>query len=186
MDDSDLTEEIKRQVEEWSTNSNECLTIQIVRSDGSVITSFTPEFTYPIFGDEEAIFGYQGLKITLSFSSHNLIPHLSIEYDKKFKQQGEVKATDIEQLFRDFLPEIAFSEEDVNIALRDGAASTWEPLGTSVNKYSGKDADGKDAVFETFMVELDDPDARQILENMQILIPMFIEGGTALQLEQDW
>lgn len=187
MDDSDLTDEIRRQVEEWSTNSNECLTIQIVRGDGSVVSSFTPEFTYPIFGDEEAIFGYQGLEITLSFTSHNMLPRLSIKYDKQFPPEGEVKATDIEELFRDFLPDAAFKKaDDGGLPLRDDEASTWQPPGRCVHKYTGTDEDGKKAAFETFMVELNDPEARRILENMQVLVPMLIEGGTALQLEQDW
>ncbi len=61
MDEEQLQEleaQIKAEVDEWSSNSNECFAIDIVRGDGSKDT-FRPEFTYPIFGEEEAIFGYQ-------------------------------------------------------------------------------------------------------------------------------
>lgn len=182
MDDSDLDETIKRQVEEWSTNSNECFTINLLRGDGSASASFSPDFTYPIFGDEEAIFGYQGLSIDLSFASHNLRPHLSVSYDKKFKAQGDVQATNIHTALREFLPDIAFSKEDVAEALRDPNASEFKPPGILVNKYTGPGG----IKYETWAADLTDPQAREILDNMQVLVPMFIEGGTMLQLEQDW
>lgn len=31
---------------------------------------FSPAFTYPIFGEQEKIFGYQGLNIQVSLRSH--------------------------------------------------------------------------------------------------------------------
>ena len=182
MDDTELEEKLKRQVEEWSTNSNDCMTIQLIRGDGTVSASFKPEFTYPIFGDEEAIFGYQGLEIVLSFASHNMRPHIQISYERKFEAQGEVRATDIHEQLREFLPECAFSNQDVVEALKDPWGSGRPPPGIRVNAYAGP---GR-GEYMTYMADVADPEARDILENMQILIPMFIEGGTALQLEQDW
>jgi histone acetyltransferase 1 len=40
--------------------------------------------------------------------------------------------------------------------------------------------------FEIWTVNLSDPVARELLQNMEVLVPMFIEGGSMLQLEQDW
>ena len=181
MDEDELEEQIKAQVEEWSSNSNECFTIELVQGDTSVAASFQPEFTYPIFGEEEAIFGYQDLEITLTFAAHNLKPHLAISYDKKFPAKGEVKPTDIHEALRDFLPDTAFSTQSADEALLDDNAATFNPPGERVKQYS---RDGQQ--FEIWCASLSDPAARQLLENMQILVPMFIEGGTTLQLEQDW
>lgn len=91
-----------------STNANEALEISFVQAaPGSlkVLSSFHPQFTYPIFGDEERIFGYQGLKLNLRFAAHDLRPNLEVLYDKKFKAVGDTKATDIEETLKEWTPE---------------------------------------------------------------------------------
>jgi histone acetyltransferase 1 len=181
MDADELEEQIKAQVEEWSSNSNDCLTVNLVRGDGSTAATFQPEFTYPIFGDEEAIFGYQDLEINLSFAAHNLQPHLAVSYSKKFPAKGEVKPTDIHEALRDFLPATAFSNEVVKNALKDSEAANFLPPGEKVHTYTRPGQR-----FEIWCANLSDPAAKELLENMQVLVPMFIEGGTMLQLEQDW
>jgi len=145
------------------------------------VENFGPEFTYPIFGEDEAIFGYQGLKISLSFAAHNLKPHLAISYDRKFPDQGEIKATDIGTLLQDFLPQEAFSDSRRSVALADDAASTFAPPGQKLHTYS---SDG--TTYEIYATSLADAHARRILENMQIFVPLFIEGGTMLELEHPW
>ena len=181
MDAEELEEQIKRQVEEWSSNSNECFTIDLLQGDGSTAAAFQPEFTYPIFGEEEAIFGYQGLSINLTFAAHNLKPHLAIGYDNKFKARGTVEPTDIHEALKEFLPKEAFSTDEAAEVLRDDAAAEFTPPGEKVREYS---RDGY--THEIWRAHLSDPAAKNLLENMQVLVPMFIEGGTMLQLEQDW
>ena len=181
MDSDELEAHIKAQVEEWSSNSNECFTIDLLRGDGSTAASFRPDFTYPIFGEEEAIFGYQDLSINLTFAAHTLRPHLAVSYERKFKAKGEVKPTDIHEALRDFLPDTAFSTEDVRKALQDEQAAEFSPPGEKINGYT---RGGKK--YEIWCASLSDPAAKQLLENMQVLVPMFIEGGTMLQLEHDW
>ncbi len=180
-ENDDLTEQIKAQVEEWSSNSNECFTVDLKRGDGSTVASFQPEFTYPIFGEEEAIFGYQDLSINLTFAAHSLKPHLNIDYSSKFQAQGEVSATDIYEALKDFLPHAAFSSQSYEEALLDEQAADFVPPGEKVHTYS---REGRK--YEIWCASLADSRAKQLLENMQILVPMLIEGGSTLQIEQDW
>lgn len=91
-----------------STNANEALEISFVQAaPGSprILSSFHPQFTYPIFGDEERIFGYQNLKLNLRFAAHDLRPNLEVLYDRKFKAVGDTKATNIEETLKDWTPE---------------------------------------------------------------------------------
>lgn len=91
-----------------STNANDALKISFVQAaPGSprTLSSFHPQFTYPIFGDEESIFGYQNLKLNLRFAAHDLRPNLEILYDKKFKLVGDTKATDIVETLGEWTPE---------------------------------------------------------------------------------
>ena len=89
------------------TNSNDAITISLVSPSLSGIQklhSFQPKFTYPIFGDEEQIFGYKGLKINLRSNISDLRPHLAIKYDKKTKPIGEEEPLDINAVLEEFLP----------------------------------------------------------------------------------
>lgn len=91
-----------------SSNANEALTVSLVTpANGQLktISSFHPKFTYPIFGEEEQIFGYQGLKINLRYNASDMRPQLSTSYGKKFKAIGETEPADIEEMMKDFLPE---------------------------------------------------------------------------------
>ena len=91
-----------------SSNANEALEISIVQAaPGSLrtLSSFPPQFTYPIFGDEERIFGYQNLKLNLRFAAHDLRPNLEVLYDKRFKAVGDTKAADIEETLKGWTPD---------------------------------------------------------------------------------
>lgn len=91
-----------------STNANEALDISFVQAGSNApktLSTFHPQFTYPIFGEEERIFGYQGLRISLRFAAHDLRPNLEISYDKKFKPVGDTEATDIEETLKEWTPE---------------------------------------------------------------------------------
>ena len=91
-----------------SSNANEALKISFVQAAlgaPKILSSFHPQFTYPIFGDEERIFGYQNLKLNLRFAAHDLRPNLEVLYNKKFKTVGDTKATDIEETLKEWTPE---------------------------------------------------------------------------------
>jgi histone acetyltransferase 1 len=89
------------------TNSNDAITISLVAPSSTGVRklhSFSPKFTYPIFGDEEQIFGYKGLNISLRYNISDLRPNLNIKYDKKTKPIGDEEPLDINAVLEDFLP----------------------------------------------------------------------------------
>lgn len=97
-----------------SSNANEAVQISIVQPGSEslqAVSTFHPRFTYPIFGDEERIFGYQGLNIQLQFAGHDLYPNATISYDAKFKTVGETKATDILTILKEYLPPCEISRQ---------------------------------------------------------------------------
>lgn len=90
-----------------SSDANEAVHISIVQAgdeDPITLSSFHPRFTYPIFGDEERIFGYQGLKINLRFAAHDGFPNAEISWDKKFKPVAGTQATDIGEVLSEWMP----------------------------------------------------------------------------------
>ena len=90
-----------------SSNANEALEISLLQAGPNApktLSTFHPQFTYPIFGEEERIFGYQGLHVNLRFAAHDLRPNLEISYDKKFKPVGDTRAADIEETLKEWIP----------------------------------------------------------------------------------
>ncbi|KAI4111113.1 MAG: hypothetical protein LQ339_000841 [Xanthoria mediterranea] len=173
--------------EEWSSNANEALNISFVQAGQQSpvkLSTFHPKFTYPIFGEEECIFGYQGLNITIRFAAHDLLPNLSVKYDKKFKTVNDTEALNIEETLKEWMPEVSFEPPaEFNHHIQyDTAASNWKPPGELVESYQSR---GRN--FEIWCADLIDPAVRQLIDRIQILISLFIEGGTPIPLDDaDW
>lgn len=89
------------------SNANEVFNINLTRDGKDVFPDpFNPTFTYPIFGEEETIVGYENPRIDLSFREYDLKPSLKFTYDKKMPPiGGSAKATEVEELLQEFLPE---------------------------------------------------------------------------------
>ena len=188
-----------------STSSNDAVKIALVQPGPKEVTAiheFHPNFTYSIFGDEEVIFGYQGLNIDLRLASHDLRPNLDIAFDRKFKDVGETKALDIKETLETWLPPSKYlresscqthvlreflaafeSPEQFNNAIQnDPLAKNFRPPGQMINTYTIKDR-----TFEIWRGNMTDLAVQQILKRMQIFVPFFIDGGTYVNLnEPDW
>lgn len=90
-----------------SSNANDAVRISLVQPTPSglkTLSTFNPKFTYPIFGEEERIFGYQNLDLHFRFVAHDLRPNLEISYDKKFPAVGDTAALDLNQTLKDWVP----------------------------------------------------------------------------------
>ncbi|KAI1423258.1 histone acetyltransferase type B catalytic subunit [Xylaria sp. FL1777] len=167
--------------DEWTANANEALAISLVRPSASSIdkvSSFNPKFTYPIFGEDERIFGYKGLKIRLQYDARNLRPHLSISSSKRFNSVGEVEAVDLRAVMKEFLPGVAFqTRSEYEKAVTD-VQESWTPPGTLV-KTTKKNGE----TYEIWRGTLADPAVKQLIRRIQIMVLFFIEGGSYIGLD---
>ncbi|KAL8945927.1 MAG: hypothetical protein Q9222_007603 [Ikaeria aurantiellina] len=173
--------------DEWSSNANEALSISFVQAgptSPNTLSTFHPTFTYPIFGEEECIFGYQDLRINLRFAAHDLRPNVSFHFNKQFKAVGETKALDIKETLNEWIPEDSFQSNaafDSSIQ-QDTDAKNWRPPGELINSYQSR---GRN--FEIWSSDLADRATKELIDRIQILISLFIEGGTPIPLDdQDW
>lgn len=80
---------------QWTANANDVIQLGLISAastfaddelDIEISSTFHPTFTYPIFGENETIYGYKDLKIKLSFKSDNLSPLLDIKYRAKLQE----------------------------------------------------------------------------------------------------
>ena len=140
--------------------------------------SFHPRFTYPIFGDSEEIFGYQDLEINLQYNASDMRPNLSVSYSKKFPAVGETEATDIDGILHEFLPDVAFQKKtDFETSIKN-LRKDWTPPGELDTTFSSHGN-----TFEVWRGNLADPAVKQLVTRIQILVPLFIEGGSAIDVE---
>ncbi|KAJ5565623.1 hypothetical protein N7535_007261 [Penicillium sp. DV-2018c] len=171
----------------WSCDANDAVHITIVQpgeKKPQTLSAFHPQFTYPIFGDDEQIFGYKGLIIRLRFAAHDLRPHIHISYDEKFKPVGDTAALDLLATLKPFVQSESFANlPDYEKAIQeDAAAREFKPPGQFVLGY-----EENDRKYEIWAGSLGNPEVRKILDRMQILVSLFIEAGTPLETDDpEW
>ena len=164
------------------------------------LSTFNPQFTYPIFGDEERIFGYKDLDIHLRYAAHDLRPNLAVSYKEKFKPVGGTSALDLNKTMKEFLPKSEYHAiwfcqsltdhtgafqpraEFEKALVADDNAQFYVPPGNLVHSYSRK---GKS--FEVWSGSLNDLKVKELLDRIQISVLFFIEGGSTLNIDDvDW
>ncbi|KAK0106732.1 histone acetyltransferase 1 [Cadophora gregata f. sp. sojae] len=174
------------QAADWSTESNDALSISLVVPDVGrprSLYNFHPKMTYSIFGEEERIFGYQGLKINLQYNASDMRPNLQVSFNKKFTTVGETEATDVKGILEPLLPKIALEKPSIfDKAISEPMMKDWKPPGELWQTIQI----GIETV-EVWKGNLADVAVQQLLKRIQILVPLFIEGGVTLDLEEpEW
>ncbi|GAA6020099.1 hypothetical protein JCM11491_006397 [Sporobolomyces phaffii] len=130
---------------DWSCNGLEALQLRLSRSqedaaalgeeEQRLVEPFAPTFVYPIFGEEETIFGYQGLNIDYRFASGSLAQYLSITHDSKFPSTGSVDADDPEKILYEFIPPSYSKNLQDFTATVDKDAKEFKPVGDKIGSY---------------------------------------------------
>ncbi|KAF8515885.1 acyl-CoA N-acyltransferase [Gautieria morchelliformis] len=191
----------------WSANSNDALHLSLVRAkeDKDLLGSdesyedFHPTFTYPIFGDEEKIYGYQDLRVDLKFASGSLAQFLSVKQSTRLPKTAD----DIEGTLYKFIPSDYLKSEGEFLKGVERDATTFRPPGTKIASYTrrtpgigkgkGKtravepvDEDADDAVvFEVYHATMATPGFRDYHRRMQLFILLYIEAGSYIQEDDD-
>ncbi|PWN45794.1 histone acetyltransferase type B [Ceraceosorus guamensis] len=127
--------------DKWVCSANEALQLSLVsihsKSNGLDRKSFHPDFTYPIYGEAESIYGYTDLGIRLCFSSGALLPLLRVTYKAK-NEKTTAKVDDAEALIKAFLPADQLFEDEASFerAVREESSGAFTPLGEKVLAYT--------------------------------------------------
>ncbi|GJN88600.1 hypothetical protein Rhopal_001566-T1 [Rhodotorula paludigena] len=208
--------------EDWSASGIEALQLRLVRSkkaadelsedERKLVEPFSPTFVYPIFGDEETIFGYKGLNIDYRFASGSLAQYLSVSYDDKFPDTAEVKADDPEKTLYEFIPPSYVKSLDAFEETVEKDAAEFKPLGERIGAYrmessskgkgKGKSAGGpilpdrdweivdeadldddEEVRYEAYWSNWDTPGFKEYHRRMQIFVLLYIEGASYIDEE---
>ncbi|KAM0792441.1 hypothetical protein ACM66B_005118 [Microbotryomycetes sp. NB124-2] len=134
---------------DWSSDATQALKLRFVRSKADeadlsedeqrLVRDFEPAFVYPIFGQEETIFGYHNLEIQLRFASGSLQQFLHVKYDDKFPETATVKADDPEQTLYEFIPPSYLKKTDEFLKVVERDAVEFKPYGTKIGSIRDVD-----------------------------------------------
>ncbi|EMD34394.1 hypothetical protein CERSUDRAFT_117259 [Gelatoporia subvermispora B] len=198
----------------WTADANEALRLSLVRTpdDKAALSTreayegFHPTFTYPIFGEDEKIYGYQGLTIDLKFASGSLAQLLSISYSERLPSSTAVD--DIEGALSKHIPPGYDTDPEAFAARVEADALSFKPPGERIYSYSrparrrgwpptkGKDKasgsgtlldDDEDDIveFEVYHSTWDTPEFREYHRRMQLFVLLYIEGASYIQEDED-
>ncbi|KAJ3798027.1 histone acetyltransferase type B catalytic subunit [Lentinula aff. detonsa] len=191
---------------DWTTDSNECLSISMARSveDKKTLSederyeNFHPAFTYPIFGEEEKIYGYKDLIIDLKFASGSLKQYLSVKWSDKLQSVDTVD--NVDGTMREFLSEGIETNEDAFRSQVQEDATSFKPSGKMIYSYTRSASKGKGksfaaeqpspededtVVYEVYHNTWETPGFKEYHRKMQIFILLYIEAGSYINEEED-
>ena len=81
--------------DEWVADANECSTIAFLDAaqEAADVEAFSchPEFTHQLFGEEERIQGYRGLRLRLRLSQRSFAAAAELAYDEKRPGADDVR-----------------------------------------------------------------------------------------------
>lgn len=168
--------------DEWTTKANDVFNISLVtkseQGPPKTIDSFQPKWTYPIY-EEEEIYGYKGVKINLRFNASDMRPHFSYTKGKEVPVGlANKEPTEIKESIEGFLPNVAFAKKADFEQYVQSTPDDWKPPGTLIST-----SEVKDETYEVWQGSLADPAVLQLVKRIQILVSLFIEGGTPIHTE---
>ncbi|KAG2075896.1 histone acetyltransferase type B catalytic subunit [Suillus decipiens] len=184
---------------DWTADANEALTLSLVRAeeDKQVLggeesyEEFHPTFTYPIYGEDEKIYGYQDLVINLRFASGSLAQYLSVRYTQKLDASTTVD--NVEGILKEFIPPDYDTDEAAFLTRVQEDAVSFTPIGSPIHTYtrpvpstSGSRSATREVVeYEVYHATWSDPGFREYHRRMQIFILLYIEAGSYINEDDD-
>ncbi len=163
------------QPERWTSNANEALTIYI--TENGLATPCQPNFTYPIFGDAETIFGYRDLVIYLCFDHCTFLPFLNVKYSAKLDTPDVV---DVRLKLMEFLPPLTVYKDEARwLELTEREVELFHiPSAEQV----GADFTRGDDTYALHRLDLTAPPGQELHRRLQILVLLFIEAGSYIDI----
>lgn len=94
------TKRLKTDAEDYKAFANDCITLHLfdpVKTTSwppkCVSSSFQPEFTHQIFGDDEEIVGYRGLAVDIYFSQVDFQACVEVKFEDKAHGATDIVST---------------------------------------------------------------------------------------------
>lgn len=177
---------MEKKLSEFKCDTNEAICLKLVRfpedieDDG---TTFHPEYSHQLFGDDEVAFGYKGLQIQLFYTAGNLSSLFKVKYSSKVTETFDcVEPDDVEGKIREIIPAGFTCNTDDFISLLEKDAN-FKPFGTLLHTYTVHNEEIY--TYQIYKVEVSCPGFREYHERLQTFLMWFIETASFIDVDDD-
>ncbi|XP_062313821.1 histone acetyltransferase type B catalytic subunit [Osmerus eperlanus] len=180
---------MEKKLAEYKCDTNEAICLKLVRFPEDVDdegTTFHPEFSHQLYGDDEVAFGFKGLQIQLYYSAGNLSTLFKVKYSSKVTESFDcVEPDDVEGKIRDIIPSGFTSNTDDFVSLLEKEAN-FKPFGTLLHTYTVHSEEaGQDLTYQIHKADITSPGFREYHERLQTFLMWFIETASFIDADDD-
>ncbi|XP_030642382.1 histone acetyltransferase type B catalytic subunit isoform X1 [Chanos chanos] len=181
--------QMEKKLAEYKCDTNEAICLKLVRFPEDVdddSTTFHPEYSHQLFGDDEVAFGYKGLQIQLFYSAGNLSTLFKVKYSAKVTEKFDcVEPDDVEGKIREVIPAGFSCNTDDFISLLEKEAN-FKPFGTLLHTYTVHSVEeGEDLTYQIHKVNVSCPGFKEFHERLQTFLLWFIETASFIDADDD-
>ncbi|RLN53074.1 hypothetical protein BBJ29_002049 [Phytophthora kernoviae] len=181
LEDDDHSPVAKRVRFAYSAPANDATSLAIV--EAQALDWFAPKFTYHAFGTDEIVSGYEGLKISVTFSGFDFCALLEVRFKEKEETADDIVAKLTPSLPKGFVQD----EGEFVAALKKSKQDFAGPPGKCIESYTVTTKTGDEPAvekyFEFYECKMEDNEpAQKLLAHLQTLSLWFIEGADTVDV----
>ncbi|XP_016150237.1 histone acetyltransferase type B catalytic subunit [Sinocyclocheilus grahami] len=181
--------DMEKKLAEYKCDTNEAVCLKLVRFPEDIddeSTTFHPEYSHQLYGDDEVAFGYKGLQIQLYYSAGNLSTLFKVKYTARVTDTFDcVEPDDVEGKIRAIIPAGFCCNTDDFISLLEKEAN-FKPFGSLLHTYKVHNVEaGEDLTFQIHKVDISCPGFREYNERLQTFLMWFIETASFIDVDDD-
>uniref|UniRef100_A0A1B6GEC1 Histone acetyltransferase type B catalytic subunit n=1 Tax=Cuerna arida TaxID=1464854 RepID=A0A1B6GEC1_9HEMI len=172
---------------EFVCDSNEVLEFKLVRSVKDIendSVSFKPEMSHQIFGDNESIFGYKGLRVKLYYSACRLTMYLGQEYQTVVNPDtfDGVEPDNVLRLIQEKLqiPHVIKNIDEFANALKDD--ESFQPFGDKMTSFTIEEGDGC-KTYDIYHCDTSNQKFLNFHERLQTFILFYIDAASYIDVD---
>ncbi|XP_052065182.1 histone acetyltransferase type B catalytic subunit-like [Mytilus californianus] len=177
---------LKNRLESFRCCANDVIHFKLVRQKSDLeddSTTFHPEMTHQLFGEQESIFGYKDLIVEMFYSASRLTTYVNMQYFEKISPNlfdGIEPDNVMETVAKEIPPGFVTNKDEFTRLLPKDAS--FKPYGEMLHSY--KVSKGNDLRnFEIYHTDIETPGFREYHERLQTFILFFIDGASVIDVD---
>ncbi|KAJ8670297.1 hypothetical protein QAD02_001556 [Eretmocerus hayati] len=184
MDDPALAARLKP----FIISSNDALEFKFIRSVEDLEdedTTFKPEMSHQVFGENETIFGYKDLQIKLYYAAGCLETYLGLTYSEKV---NKLVCEDLEpdEVLKKISAQLAPNPHEnidsfVQSLIKD---KTFKPIGEMIYSFTVEDED-QIRTFEVYKANMECKGFREYHQRLQTFVLWYIDAANFIDIDDD-
>ncbi|KAM9448401.1 histone acetyltransferase type B catalytic subunit-like isoform 1-T1 [Salvelinus alpinus] len=180
---------MEKKLAEYKCDTNEAISLKLVRFADDLedeSTTFHPEYSHQLYGDDEVAFGYKGLQIQLYYSAGNLSTLFKVKYSARVTEKFDcVEPDDVEGKIREIIPAgFSCNTDDFTSLLEK--ETNFKPFGTLLHTYNVHNVEeGEDFTYQIHKVDVSWPGFREYHKRLQTFLMWFIETASFIDVDDD-